>query len=260
MARIPRIRRRQRLGFSYRFAVALLWPAMRTVVRWETTGTEQLARAEGGIVVAPNHTSWFDPFVVAFTMWQSDRPPRFLGKESVFRIPVFGRILSNSGQIPVYRETAEAVTAIRDALAALERGECVVIYPEGTITRDPDLWPMTGKTGAVRVALTSGRPLYPMAQWGAQDVMRPYRKELRLLPRRTIRIVVGPPVDLSDLAGRPLDAATLATAADRLMNAITGLLAGIRGEDPPPVRFDLRRDALEGRAPRSDGDATGTAQ
>jgi 1-acyl-sn-glycerol-3-phosphate acyltransferase len=249
MTRVPRIRRKQDLGFSYRLAVGLLWPVMAAFVKWERTGTERLTDAEGGIIVAPNHTSWFDPFVVAYTMWEADRPPRFLGKESVFRIPVFGRILAHAGQIPVYRETAEAVSAVRDALGALEEGECVVIYPEGTITRDPDLWPMTGKTGAVRVALASGRPIFPMAQWGAQDVMRPYKKELHLLPRKTIRVVVGAPIDLSDLAGRSLDGETIALASERLMDAITALVAGLRGEDPPAVRYDLRQHSTERRSP-----------
>ena len=252
MARVPRVRRKQKLGFSFRFAVAILWPPMRTLVKWDRTGTDRLAHAEGGIIVAPNHISWFDPFVVAYTLWEADRPPRFLGKESVFRIPFFGRILTGAGQIPVYRETAEAVSAVRDALTALESGECVVMYPEGTITRDRDLWPMTGKTGAVRVALASGRPLFPMAQWGAQDVMRPYRKELRLLPRKTIRIAVGPAVDLSDLAGLPLDTRTLSIASDRVMDAITALVAELRGEQPPATRLDLRKESKRQQAPPAD--------
>jgi 1-acyl-sn-glycerol-3-phosphate acyltransferase len=132
--------------------------------------------------------------------------------------------------------------AIRDALAALAKGECVVVYPEGTITRDEGLWPMAAKTGAVRLALTSGRPLYPMAQWGAHEVMRPYVKEFRLLPRKRIRIAVGEPIDLSDLADRPIDAATLAIGGDRLMDAITAMLAVIRDEKPPSTRMVFRRE------------------
>jgi 1-acyl-sn-glycerol-3-phosphate acyltransferase len=242
MGRAPRVRRRQPLGFSFRFAVAILWPFMRWAVRWEFSGTERLTQAEGGIIAAPNHTSWFDPLVVAYTLWQADRPPRFLGKESVFRVPVFGRIITHAGQIPVYRDTAEARTAIRDALSALDRGECVVVYPEGTITRDPGLWPMSAKTGAVRLALTSGRPLFPIAQWGSHLVMGPYQKEFRILPRKTIRVVVGEPVDLSDLLGRPLDGETLGIGGDRLMDAITSLVAGIRQEAPPATRMTFRRD------------------
>lgn len=240
MPRAPHIRRRQRLGFSYRLAVFVLWPLMRMLVRWDITGADRLTDEPGGIIVAPNHTSWFDPPVVAFAIWQSDRPPRFLGKEAVFRVPVFGAIITRAGQIPVYRESAEAKAAIRDALAALERGQCVVVYPEGTITRDPDLWPMGAKSGAVRLALASGRPLIPMVQWGSHLVMRPYRKELHLFPRKTMVIRFGDPLDLSDLAGLPLDADVLSRASDRLMDAITALEADIRKETPPATRTVFR--------------------
>ncbi|MDI1289472.1 MAG: lysophospholipid acyltransferase family protein, partial [bacterium] len=97
MRRTSRVRRRQRLGFSFRFAVFLIWPFMRTFVRWDVEGTERLTDAEGGVIVAANHTSWFDPPVVAFVLWEADRPPRFLGKESVFRVPIFGWIIKNAG-------------------------------------------------------------------------------------------------------------------------------------------------------------------
>lgn len=241
MGRLPRVRRRQPLGFSFRLAVFLIWPFMRTMVTWEFSGTQRLTDAEGGIIVAPNHVSWFDPPVVAYALWEADRPPRFLGKESVFRVPVFGRIISHAGQIPVYRESADASSAIRDALTALDRGDCVVVYPEGTMTRDPGLWPMSGKTGAVRLALASGRPLFPLVHWGTQAVMRPYVKEFRILPRKTIHIAVGDPIDLSDLAGRPADAGTLAEGTERLMDAITDLEAALRGETPPATRMVFRR-------------------
>lgn len=239
------MRRRKRLGPSFRFAVAILWPLMRTTVKWDLEGTEKLSAAEGGIIVAPNHTSWFDPLVVAYALWVADRPPRFLGKEEVFRVPVFGRIIAGAGQIPVYRESADASSAIRDALTALAGGECVVVYPEGTMTRDPGIWPMSGKTGAVRLALESGRPLFPMAQWGAQEVMGPYRKEFRILPRKTMHILVGEAIDLSDLVGGPVDARTLAIGTDRLMGAITGLLASLRQEIPPAERMAFKRSTKE---------------
>lgn len=240
MGAAPWVRRGQPLGISFRFAVSLIWPFMKTMVKWDVDGTERLTEAEGGIIVAANHTSWFDPPVVAFVLWEADRPPRFLGKEAVFRVPIFGAIIKHAGQIPVYRETADAASAIRDALSALGRGDCVVIYPEGTMTRDPDLWPMTGKTGAVRLALASGRPLFPMVQWGSQDVMRPYVKEFRILPRRTITVVVGDPIDLSDFSGREPDAAILEAGTERLMDAITALEARVRGQNPPLTRMDFR--------------------
>lgn len=251
---MARVRRRNRLGFSYRLTVAILWPFMRFSVKWDVSGSEQLTETEGGVIAAPNHLSWFDPLVVAFMLWEADRPPRFLGKESVFRVPVFGRVITNAGQIPVYRETADAARAIRDALTALDAGECVVVYPEGTITRDPGLWPMSAKTGAVRLALLSGRPLFPVAQWGPQEVMGPYRKEFRILPRKTMHIRVGRPVDLDDLRGRPLDAETLAMASDRLMDAISALLSEVRGGQPPATRMVFRRGTS-----RDDGSDGGEA-
>lgn len=214
---------------------------MRTLVKWDVSGAEQLSEEKGGVIIAANHTSWFDPPVVAYILWEADRPPRFLGKESVFRVPIFGAIITHAGQIPVYRESHDASSAIRDALVALDKGDCVVVYPEGTITRDPGLWPMSAKTGAVRLALVSGRPLYPMVQWGSHQIMRPYVKEFRILPRKTIHVVVGSPLDLSDLAGRENDTDALATATDRLMDAITAIEAQIRHEVAPETRLDFKR-------------------
>jgi 1-acyl-sn-glycerol-3-phosphate acyltransferase len=116
----------------------------------------------------------------------------------------------------------------------------VVVYPEGTLTRDPDLWPMTGKTGAARIALTSGRPVVPLAHWGVQEIMRPYRKELRFFPPKVIRISVGPPVDLDDLRDRPLSAEVLTEATSRIMDAITTQLESVRRESAPAERWDPR--------------------
>lgn len=246
-----RVRSGKKLGFWYRLAVCLLRPGMLTFTRRDWKGAENLrakVRADGtqeGIVVCPNHISWFDPLQSAHYLYDLGRPPRFLGKESVFRIPIAGRIIRGAGQIPVYRETANAADSVRDAIAAVRAGECVVVYPEGTITRDPDLWPMTGRTGAARIALETGAPVLPMAQWGAQEVIRPYTSEFRILPRKTMRVTVGPPVDLDDLRGRPIDAAVLHTATERIVAAITAQLEVIRGETAPAERYDLRRHRAE---------------
>ena len=237
-----RVSRASRLGPAYRIAVVLLWPFLRTAVSWDIRGTEQLTEEDRGVIVAANHLSWFDPLVVSYALWRADRPPRFLAKEPLFRVPVIGRIIRGAGQIPVYRETKDAANAIRDALTALANGECVAVYPEGTMTRDPELWPMSAKTGAVRMALLSGSPLFPMAQWGPQDVMAPYVKEFRILPRKTMHVRVGRPIDLEDLMGQPVDAQTMRVAGERLMDAITTLLAEIRQEDPPATRMVFRRN------------------
>ncbi len=139
------------------------------------------------------------------------------------------------GQIPVYRNSVAAADAFRSAVDGVRAGKVVAIFPEGTITRDPDLWPMRGKTGAARVALETRCPLIPVAQWGAQEILSPYGHRPSLFPRKTIRVLAGPPVDLDDLYGRPIDATVLREATDRLMDRITELLEQVRGETRPRV-------------------------
>ena len=121
---------------------------------------------------------------------------------------------------------------------ALREGACVIVYPEGTASRDPDLWPMVGKTGAARLALTTGAPVVPIGQWGAQEILPYGTKKLHLFPRKTVRMVAGPPVDLSAYAGQRLAASTLQAATADIMAAITALLATIRHETPPAVPWD----------------------
>jgi 1-acyl-sn-glycerol-3-phosphate acyltransferase len=196
---------------------------------------------------------------LAHFLHDHDRPPRFLAKESIFRVPVVGRIVAGAGQIPVYRESATAGRALAPAVDAVGRGECVVVYPEATLTRDPGLWPMVGKTGAARIALTAGCPVIPIAQWGVQEMLPPYSNRPHLLPRTTIRVRAGAPVDLSGYAGRPLDVATLRSATDDILDAITGLLQGIRGGSPPPTRWDPRQhgQSSHGRFRAEPPDAAG---
>jgi 1-acyl-sn-glycerol-3-phosphate acyltransferase len=194
----------------------------------------------GGFVVCPNHLSHVDPFVFAHFLYDNGHPPFFLGKSGVFEIPIIGRLLTAAQQIPVQRGTSHAAEAFSAAVAAVREGKCVPIFPEGTLTRDPQIWPMTGKTGAARVALTTRCPVIPVAQWGPQEIQAPYAKELHLLPRKTMRLIAGPPVDLSDLYDRPLSGATLREATDRILDAITRQLETIRGEQAPAARFDSR--------------------
>lgn len=234
---------RRRLPWGYRFAVAVLRPLMMVLTRRDWRGVENLP-ASGGFVACPNHLSHMDVLAFAHYVYDNGREPYFLGKDSLFRIPVVGAILRGAEQIPVYRETGRAADAFRAAVASVEAGKCVVIYPEGTLTRDPDLWPMVGKTGAARVALSTRCPVIPIGQWGPQDLLAPYAKYPRLIPRKTMHLVAGPPVTLDDLYGVPQDHRVLAEATNRIMAAIAGLLGQLRGERPPDERFDPRRHGL----------------
>ncbi len=234
---------RRRIGFWYRLAALLLRRPLLLTTRRDWSGTEHLP-PQGGFVAVTNHVSHFDPLALAHFLYDNGRLPRFLGKEAIFRVPVIGTILRGAGQIPVYRESADATKAYEAAVDAVRRGECVAIDPEATITRDPGLWPMTGKTGAARVALVTGAPVIPVAQWGPQDVLSPYSKRFRLLPRKTMHLRAGPPVDLSEFAEHPMEAETLRLVTEKIMTAITSLLEEIRGEAAPAVRFDARAKGL----------------
>jgi 1-acyl-sn-glycerol-3-phosphate acyltransferase len=242
---------KQRLGFWYRLVAHTLRPILMATTRRVWGGTQHLPGVGVGVVVAPNHISYTDPLTLAHFLWDNGRAPRYLAKESLFRVPVLGKIIAACGQIPVYRASRDATRAYRDAVAAVRAGECVGIYPEGTITKDPDLWPMNGKTGAARVALETGCPVIPIAQWGPQEILAPNSKRLRLLPPKTVRVLAGPPVDLADLRAQPVTPEVLRTASDRIVEAITAQLAQLRGELPPATRFD---PALSDRATDSEAE------
>src|SRR4051812_19689283 len=147
--------------------------------------------------------------------------------------------MAGAGQIPVHRRTADAALALKDAVAALERGECLVVYPEGTTTKDPTYWPMVPKTGVARLALMTGAPVIPVGQFGAQQIYGQDRK-LHLLPPHRVAVNIGPPVDLSAYRDQPLNAEVLHAATDAVMQEVRRLVGEIRGEDPPVVVYDPR--------------------
>lgn len=235
--------RRGKLGPWLRFAVLVLKPLMTALTRRDWHGMEHVPRS-GGVVLCTNHLSHADPLTFAHFVWDTGRIPRFLAKDVLFGLPVLGRLLRGAGQIPVARESKDAGQAYLAAVQAVERGEAVCIYPEATLTRDPALWPMAGKTGAARVALATGVPVVPVAQWGAQDILAPYSRRLRLWPRATIHVAAGPPVPLEDLRAAEPTAQVLTAATDRILDAITALLADIRAEPAPATRLDPRASGL----------------
>lgn len=229
----------QRPGWALRTCVLLLRPPLTALTRRDWHDGDRIPRTGGGILVA-NHISHVDPLVYAHFVYDNGRPPRFLAKAELLQIRGLKWLLGGTGQIPVYRETGNASQALGAAVAAVEQGALVIVYPEGTITRDPDLWPMVGKTGAARIALSADVPVIPTAQWGAQDILAPYGKRPHLLPRKTISVRAGHPVGLDDLRGGPLTPEVLREATDRIMAEITVLLEAIRGEPAPAERFDPR--------------------
>src|SRR5690625_4145473 len=224
---------RQRLGAAYGFIVGVLRPLLMVFTKRDWRGAEQLPPQGTGVVIVANHVSHTDFMTAAHYLLDHGRIPRFLGKASLFHLPLLGRLIRACGQIPVYRGSHQASDAYRDAVAAIEAGECVVIYPEGTITKDPQMWPMQGKTGAARVALATGCPVLPLAQWGPNELLPPYSARPRLLPRKVMRITLGASIDLTEFEDGPPTAETARAATVQIMHALTDTLAVIRDEEPP---------------------------
>jgi 1-acyl-sn-glycerol-3-phosphate acyltransferase len=226
---------RGRVGFWLRLAWAVIYPVDTMLFKLRWKGRQHVPRT-GGALLVTNHISYIDPLVFARFVWDSQRIPRFLAKASLFDIFFVGSVVRGAGQIPVHRGTADAHSSLRDAILALERGECVCIYPEGTVTRDPDWWPMLSKTGVARLALAVDVPVIPVAQWGPQYSVDWYARKVRLLPRKPVVCRAGAPVDLSAYRGRPITADLLREVTDLLMGAVRELLAEERGQ-PAPAKF-----------------------
>ncbi|MEU6344946.1 lysophospholipid acyltransferase family protein [Streptomyces sp. NPDC046977] len=239
---------RRRIGFWYRLAAVIAKPPLVVLFKRDWQGMEHIP-ADGGFITAVNHNSYLDPLSYAHYQYNTGRVPRFLAKAPLFKPAFVGAILRGTGQIPVYRESTDAADAFRSAVDAINSGECVAFYPEGTLTRDPEMWPMVGKTGVARVALMTKAPVIPVAQWGANEAVPPYAKEnkVRLFPRKTLRVLAGPPVDLSDYYGQELTAEVLKEATDVIMASISELLGELRGATPPSERFDPRKQRGAGK-------------
>lgn len=230
--------RKSEKTFIWNVLAAVLIPIITLIGRYRIQDGHKLPR-HGPFILAPNHYSEIDPVVMGYVVWRLGRVPRFLAKASILRVPVVGAMLRASGQIPVERggptRSADPLAAARELA---DNGRAVIIYPEGSLTRDPQMWPMRGKTGAVRMALEARVPIIPAAHWGTQQIMPRYSKRISFFPRKTVEVKIGDPVDLSRFHGRPLDTKTLNEATTIVMNAVTALLEDLRGETAPVDRWD----------------------
>ena len=225
---------RRRLGFWRRFAVATVKPTMWMLTRRAWSGMEHIPAA-GGVIIVVNHISHADPLTVAHYIYDAGRWPSFLAKASLFGVPVLGYLLRANHQIPVRRGTSDAVKALEAARTGVRDGEAVVIYPEGTTTREPDLWPMRGKTGAARLWLDTRAPMIPIVMWGPERIYDPRTSRLRLLPRADVTVVAGAPIDLSAWDDAEPTAQALNEITDHIMLHLRDMLVEIRGGTPPPL-------------------------
>lgn len=215
-----------------RVSKIILVPLIPALMKRDWHGQENFP-PEGGMILAANHLSYADIFAMALFSYQAGRYPVFLAKSTIFDIPVLGAIVRKLGQLPVHRNATDAALVLRDAETGIRNGACVIFYPEATVTRDPAQWPMVAKTGAARLALATSAPVVPVAHWGAQEILPYHSYRPHLVPRKTVHVLAGPPVDLSAFQGQPLTSKVLHAATEAIMRDITGLVGQLRGETPP---------------------------
>jgi 1-acyl-sn-glycerol-3-phosphate acyltransferase len=241
-SRPPRWRTRRPVSLGVWLCVLIVYPVASLVFRLRYRHGERIPPS-GPVLVVANHVSILDPIACARLVFDNGRIPHFLAKESLFK-GVAGTILRSAGQIPVARHTSRAQGSVSAAQADLAAGNVIVIYPEGSVTRDPDRWPMEARTGVARLALTTDAVVVPVAQWGPQRVHDYHAKKLHLRLRAPADYLVGEPVDLSQAraevaAGRALTPDLLRATTDLIMSRVRDQLAELRGE-PAPARFHPR--------------------
>ena len=222
----------------YHFVAGLIRCLVAAVSKPDYRGAENLP-ATGGFIAASNHVSEVDGPIFSVFLYNNGREPRVLAKRALFTTPVVRWVMRSTRMIPVDRGSEKAASSLAAAAEELRAGACVAIFPEGTLTRDPDCWPMEAKTGIARIALDAGLPVIPVAMWGQTAILGRYRRLPKPFPRKRVAVLAGPPVDLADLYGRQDDHEATREATSRIMDAITNQLGELRGEIPPAQRFDL---------------------
>ena len=236
----------EKRGWAWTTAVAVLKPLLITTTKHEWIDGEKIP-ASGGCVIAMNHVSHIDPITLAWLLYEHGRLVRYLAKDALFETPIIKYVVRDAGQIPVSRLTTDAAKAFEAACDAVRDGACVGVYPEGTITKDPDGWPMAARTGAARLALASDVPVVPAARWGTRAIYDGYNKKFRPFPRKTVTSVIGEPIDLSAYRGQPVTAQVLREVTDLIMGRVKELVAEARGEQAPegfysPVKAEKNGD------------------
>lgn len=231
---VPKVPKREN-SFAFILVAIFLAPLLRLMFNIKTEGVEKLPK--GGYVLVGNHLSYLDPFAFAYSVYiHMKRVPHYLAKASLFKIPVIGKLLPKVGQIPVYRGGKSNEEPLRAAKEFLKAGQVVVVFPEGTLTRDPNLWPMRGKSGAIRMASELGLPIVPAAHWGVDKVLGNYTGKFRPNPFHTVRVKIGDPIKV-ELGANP-SAAEINQATEKVMNVIAALVGELRGETPPAKLWD----------------------
>ena len=247
--RPPKWRTRRPMSLAMRLCIVVVYPVTVLLFRLRYRNAQRLP-ATGPVLLVVNHISVLDPLACARLVFDQGRLPHFLAKESVFK-GFAGTLLRSAGQIPVARFSDSAHEALDAAQADLAAGNVVVIYPEGSVTRDPQWWPMQARTGVARLALTTDAVVLPVAQWGPQRLHDYHAKKFHARVRTPTAYDVGEPIDLSEQrarvrAGQPLSAQLLRETTDLIMTRVRDQLAELRDEPAPPTFHPRPRRELPG--------------
>lgn len=231
-------------NFAVRLVANILIPLVRLSFKIRLKGAENLPKS-GSYILAGNHCTELDGLALAYVVYKRlHRTPHFFAKGALFRVPVIGKILLRAGQIPIYRGGRSNEEPLRAANLYLQADQVVGIFPEGTLTREPNLWPMRGKFGAVKLALDNNVPLYVFGQFGTEKVMPQYTKRFRPGFWKPVDFVIGQEVDLSKFRNQRAGAAEMLEATELVMKEITKLVEEIRGERAPAELFDPAKHGI----------------
>jgi glycerol-3-phosphate dehydrogenase (NAD(P)+) len=210
--------------FLYWGLRALLVPAFLIYLRMQRIGREHLPKS-GPLLLASNHRSFLDPFVIGTLV---RRPVYYMAKRELFEKRWQAWILNGLGAFPVDRGAGDS-GAMDTARAILQRGDCVVVFPEGTRVRRGPL--STPRRGIGRLALETGVPVAPVAVIGSEHV----RKGWRIRPRK-VRLRVGRPLNFP--TGGSASPALAAAVTDRIWACVSlqwEWLGGARPSDHSDV-------------------------
>jgi len=221
-----------------RLVAYILGPLLHLLFWVKVSGKEKLPK-KGAYILVFNHVTHLDPLVVAYaTFFGLKRGPHFLAKGGLFKIPVLGPLLIAAGQVPVYRSGRTNIEPMSAAYEFLKAGHVITIFPEGTLTREPNGWPMRGKTGSVRMAIEAGVPIYSAGQWGSEVVLPTYTKNLKPKPWHKVSVQIGEEINLDKFHGRKLSTEELKDATEIVMKAITKQVEILRGAKAPAKLYD----------------------
>jgi 1-acyl-sn-glycerol-3-phosphate acyltransferase len=206
--------------WTWRVGRIIVYPICR-LFAWRITGLERIA-AEGPTILASNHISFIDPVAILWLGDRRHRPVRFLAKTELWHSRLLRFFLVRTRQIPIDRRKLSAAESLAAARAALDDGQCVCVFPEGTISTDLD--PLPAKTGVARLAATTQVPVTPVGLWGTHRVA-PAGRRPRPHVRVPVTIVVGEPIAVSS-TDDPVD------ATDRIMGGVASCVAEARRRYP----------------------------